>query len=158
MRLYFPFAGQKGDLMNIFSLIAEERILAAQERGEFDNLPGQGKPLRLEDDSAVPPELRMACKILRNSGFAPPEVACRKEIESLLEAVEKGGEEKTRLKRIKAVEALVLRLRDTGRARALSENETYCDMIAARLRLAQEKPDGARSSSGAGTPDRQGKP
>ena len=31
--------------------LAERRIAEAQEAGEFDNLPGHGKPLELEDDS-----------------------------------------------------------------------------------------------------------
>lgn len=36
-----------------FSDYVEEIIVRAQERGEFDNLPGMGKPLRLEDESAT---------------------------------------------------------------------------------------------------------
>src|SRR6266540_3378743 len=42
----------------LFQRIAEQRILEAQRKGEFDNLPGKGKPLELEDLSWVPEELR----------------------------------------------------------------------------------------------------
>lgn len=73
--------------MDFIERLAEQRILAAMERGEFDNLPGLGKPLELDDDSNVPPELRVAYRILKNAGFLPPEVELRREIadaESLL--------------------------------------------------------------------------
>ena len=43
--------------------IAEELIAAAVARGELDNLPGQGKPLVLDDTSAIPKELRAGYRI-----------------------------------------------------------------------------------------------
>jgi len=52
-------------------------------RGEFDNLPGRGKPLVQEDLSGVPEELRMAYKVLKNSGCLPPEVELSNEVQSL---------------------------------------------------------------------------
>ena len=47
-------------MFDILSKIAEQKIREAQERGEFDDLPGKGKPLDLEDLSGVPEEMRMA--------------------------------------------------------------------------------------------------
>ena len=41
---------------SVIQSIAERRIAEAQDRGDFDNLPGMGRPLQLEDDSAVPEE------------------------------------------------------------------------------------------------------
>ena len=53
--------------------IAEDRIAKAIARGELDNLPGQGRPLDLDDeDPLLPAELRMAKRILKNSGFDDP--------------------------------------------------------------------------------------
>lgn len=57
----------------------ERLILEAQKKGEFDSLPGSGAPLVLDDDSAVPEELRMAYRILKNSGYLPPELQSRQE-------------------------------------------------------------------------------
>ena len=37
--------------MDAISIIAEQRIREACERGAFDSLPGAGKPLELEDNS-----------------------------------------------------------------------------------------------------------
>jgi len=49
--------------MFLLDQLAEARILNALEKGELSNLPGEGKPLRLDDDSAVPEELRGAYRI-----------------------------------------------------------------------------------------------
>src|SRR5476649_544320 len=57
----------------------EKHIKDASDNGEFDNLAGAGKPLFLDDDSAVPEELRLAYRILKNAGYLPPELQDRKE-------------------------------------------------------------------------------
>ena len=69
-------------------IIAENRIREAQQNGEFDNLPGMGKPLEFEDDSNIPEDLRMAYKILKNAGCLPPEIEERKEINKLAALLE----------------------------------------------------------------------
>ncbi|MEB6338443.1 DnaJ family domain-containing protein [Serratia rhizosphaerae] len=58
---------------------AERHIRDAQDSGEFENLSGQGKPLELDDDSAVPAELRSGFRLLKNAGYLPPELEIRKE-------------------------------------------------------------------------------
>lgn len=45
--------------------LVENQIMKAQERGEFENLTGQGKPLRFEENPYEAPELRMIFKILK---------------------------------------------------------------------------------------------
>ncbi|MBV8032634.1 MAG: DUF1992 domain-containing protein [Betaproteobacteria bacterium] len=55
--------------------LAERKIAEAVSSGEFDDLPGRGKPLELDDDPLVPEDLRMAYRILRNAGYVPQEVA-----------------------------------------------------------------------------------
>jgi hypothetical protein len=70
-------------LMDALSIIAEEKIREAMARGEFDNLPGAGRPLPLDDDPMIPDELRVAYKILKNAGCIPPELSLRKEIVTL---------------------------------------------------------------------------
>ena len=58
---------------------AERHINDAQRKGEFDNLPGQGEPLILDDDSCVPEALRSGYRLLKNAGCLPPEIEQRKE-------------------------------------------------------------------------------
>lgn len=74
-----------------FEAIVEERIKAALKQGRFDNLEGKGKPLVFED-SHVPEDLRMAHKILKNSGFLPPEVEIRKQITHVHELMDQTGQ------------------------------------------------------------------
>src|SRR5436853_2622275 len=74
--------------MDALTWIAEQRIREAIDQGLFDNSPYRGRPVRLDEDEAVPPELRMAFKILRDAGCLPPEVELRREIASLSELLE----------------------------------------------------------------------
>ncbi|CAM7686608.1 DUF1992 domain-containing protein [Citrobacter sedlakii] len=64
---------------------AERHILEAQNKGEFDHLPGRGEPLNLDDDSHVPVELRAGYRLLKNAGCLPPELEQRKEAIALLD-------------------------------------------------------------------------
>lgn len=58
-------------------------IAKAMERGEFDNLEGAGKPLKLEENPYAPDELHMVHKILRDNGYAPYWIELDKEIDML---------------------------------------------------------------------------
>ena len=61
----------------MLEFISEQRIAEAIANGELDGLPGAGKALELDDDALVPEELRVAHRILKNAGVAPPEVKKR---------------------------------------------------------------------------------
>lgn len=67
----------------MLEFIAERRIAEAIANGDLENLPGEGRPLALDDDSVVPEELRLAYRILKNAGFIPPEVETLNEIAQL---------------------------------------------------------------------------
>lgn len=69
--------------MKWFASIADEKIREAIRKGEFDDLPGAGKPLPPEDDTMVPEELRVAFKILKNAGALPEEMQLRKDMVTL---------------------------------------------------------------------------
>jgi len=51
--------------------LVEDQIKEAMARGEFANLPGAGKPLDLAENPYTPEGLRLAYKILKDSGYAP---------------------------------------------------------------------------------------
>jgi hypothetical protein len=53
---------------NAVALVAERKIAEAMAEGQFDNLPGRGRPQHLEDLSALPEDLRLAYILLKNSG------------------------------------------------------------------------------------------
>ena len=62
--------------------IAERKIQEAMEDGLFDNLPGSGKPLVIDDDPLTPAHLRLTHHILRNANVVPEWIALEKEIEA----------------------------------------------------------------------------
>lgn len=95
--------------MYLLDQIAEARIQEAIERGELRDLPGEGKPLQLEDDSTIPEELRVAYRLLKNAGFLPPELQLRKELreaEQLLQQLPESERSRARAR----LELLQLRL------------------------------------------------
>lgn len=64
----------------------ERTIRQAIEEGQFEDLPGKGKPLKLDQNPYEDPEWRLAYRVLRNGGFSLPWIEARKEIENELEA------------------------------------------------------------------------
>ncbi|HEY1012290.1 MAG TPA: DUF1992 domain-containing protein [Herpetosiphonaceae bacterium] len=59
--------------------LVEQRIMDAMDEGVFDNLPGAGKPIDLYDDVHIPPDLRMAYRIMKGQQLAPPWIEIQKE-------------------------------------------------------------------------------
>ena len=70
-----------------FSRIAENRIREAMAQGEFDNLPGAGEPLSLEEYFSTPEDVRMAYSILKSANCRPLEVEMLNEIARLEQAI-----------------------------------------------------------------------
>lgn len=124
--------------LSTLRIIAEQKIADAVANGELDNLPGSGRPLELEDFSSVPPELRMAYKILKNASFAPPEIAERKEIQSLLDLLEDAADEKTRVRAITRLRVLTRRFEE-GRSASLARDDEYYQKILGRLERQERK-------------------
>ncbi|WP_085993602.1 DUF1992 domain-containing protein [Oceanobacillus senegalensis] len=59
----------------------EEKIKEAVNNGEFNHLPGKGKPLDLKDDlQGLSPEIRRAFKILKHAGYISEEQEKKKEL------------------------------------------------------------------------------
>ena len=126
--------------MYFIAAIAESRIKEAEHKGEFEDLPGKGKPLELEDDSMVPPELRMAYKALKNGGYLPPEVQLRKDIHSALDLLEYMEDEKERYSQMQKVNLLFERIKNMrGKEIAIGEEDEYYKSIVERITLQSRK-------------------
>jgi hypothetical protein len=98
--------------------LAERRIREAMEAGEFDDLEGAGRPLRLDDDTLVPQELRAVLRLLKNAGHVPQEVRVLKEIGDLEAWLRSSTDENERVRGRKRLALLRAALGD-GRARWL---------------------------------------
>jgi hypothetical protein len=120
--------------MEFFTRLAENRILQAIEEGEFDNLQGKGQPLNLDDDSHIPPELRMAYKILKNADCLPPELVLRQEVVQLQDLVAALPDEAEKLKQMRRLNFLVMKLNMMRPVSAqLLENDLYTPKVLDRL-------------------------
>ena len=63
----------------------EQQIREGMARGEFDNLPGRGKPIDLDTYFKTPENLRMAFHILKGAGYVPRELELKRDVENLKE-------------------------------------------------------------------------
>jgi DnaJ family protein C protein 28 len=77
--------------MSEFDKLVEEKLREAIANGEFDDLPGKGKPQDLRVNPFVHPDQRMAQDMLRAQGFALPWIEERRDLlrerEALLRAL-----------------------------------------------------------------------
>lgn len=119
--------------MDILDKLAERHIQAAMERGEFDNLPGAGCPLDLDDDSMVPPELRAGYRLLRNSGYLPPELQLRGEIRSVEDLMRAARTEPERNAARRRLLALRTRLAHARGGEALLAVDDYAALLERRF-------------------------
>ena len=94
--------------MLLLDALAETRIEEAIEAGAFDDLPGAGRPLELDDERFVPEEVRAAYRILKRAGYVPPEVEARKEIAgltTLIRMLDDGKQRRSALLRLALIRA-----------------------------------------------------
>lgn len=66
-----------------FDKLVESIIKEAMERGDFENLPGKGKPIDLSAYFDTPEDVRMAYAVLKNAGMNAREAELLKEIAEL---------------------------------------------------------------------------
>jgi hypothetical protein len=71
-----------------FQKSVDEKIEEAIAKGEFDNLPGKGKPLDLDAYFATPEHLRMAYSVLKSADIIPEEMELLREIEGLKKSLD----------------------------------------------------------------------
>ena len=71
-----------------FQKNVDEKIKEAIARGEFDNLPGKGKPLDLDAYFGTPEDLRMGYSILKNADIIPEEMELLRQIEGLKKSLD----------------------------------------------------------------------
>ena len=109
-----------------FQKIIEKRIKEAQRKGDFDDLPGRGEPIPIEDDSHIPEDLRLAYKILKNANCVPPEIQLRKDIRKMEDMLDNMSDEKEKYRHIKKINFKIMQLNMMRKASPLLEDtEVY---------------------------------
>ncbi|MCB9451424.1 MAG: DUF1992 domain-containing protein [Anaerolineaceae bacterium] len=95
----------------------DRAIRQAIEDGKMDNKPGQGQPLRLDEDKHTPPELRMAHKLLKDNDLLPDWMLRSRDLE-------------TRQEKLAAQMEKAVRQYQTRKAAAAAEGDPYAVEIA----------------------------
>jgi hypothetical protein len=124
----------KKNVLASLERVAEKRISEAIQRGEFDNLPGSGEPLNLEDDRQIPDDLRLAYKVLRNAACLPPELELKKEIRTAEELLSALKDESAKYRQIKKINYLIMKL-NTMRKGSVQweEQQRYYEKVVDRM-------------------------
>ena len=129
--------------MDPLSFIAEQKIAQAMQERDLNSPKWKGRPLPLEDDRFVPDDLKMAYKILKNSGFLPPEIEERKEIKRLEDLIATSKDELERLRQMKKLNVLLMKI-DAQRPSPvnIASQDDYYRKVVERITLnAKDKPN-----------------
>jgi hypothetical protein len=131
--------------MDALARIAERKILEAIEAGELTSGKWKNKPLPLDDDRFVPDDLKMAYKILKNSGYLPPEIETKKEIKKVEDLIACTEDEHIRLKQMKKLNLLLMKL-DASRSTPsnIAAQDDYYRKVVERITLNSQKSSRAR--------------
>jgi len=117
-----------GDVMDFSSIVSEDKIKRAYKNGEFDNLPGYGKKMKLEDLSSIPEDLRMAYKMMKNAGMIDnEETALRKELLSIEDLLDKCEDDDKRVILQQRLNQKQLRMSQMLKKRGSSNSSVFKD-------------------------------
>lgn len=132
-----------------FEAIVEERIKKAQQNGDFNDLPGSGKPLELNADQHIPEDLRLPYKILKNADCLPEEILLKKEIQRTEDLLAAMPDTADRYKTMRKLNFLIMKLNVTrSGAASFDVPQKYLGAVTDRMCRStattanQEKKDG----------------
>jgi len=121
-------------------IVSEDRIRKAIEEGQFDNLEGAGKPLKPDEAQNLPPELRMAYRVLKNGGYVPAEIAEEQEITRTIDLLEHMKDEGERYRQMQKLNVMIMKMNERrGRPVSLDVTDDYYRRIVEKVRIAEER-------------------
>jgi len=132
--------GNEEQRVDSLARIAEKKIQEAMKTRDFTSSKWKNKPLPLENDTNIPADLKMAYKILKNSGYLPPEIEEKKEVQRLEELIATTEDEHERLRQMKKLNVLLLKI-DAKRTTPanIAHQDDYYRKVVERISLAQKK-------------------
>ena len=119
--------------MRALDLLAERKIAEAIERGEFSRLPGEGRPLALDDDAMIPQDMRLAYRVLKNAGYVPPEVEALRGLRELERWLELAADDESRRQAVLKLDLLRAQLEARGMPCSAATLRTYREQVLAKL-------------------------
>lgn len=117
--------------MDFLARIAEKKISEALKQEDFTPKGWKDKPLVLDDTPNIPEDMKIAYKILKNSGYLPPEIEQKKEINKLEELIAATEDEHERLRQMKKLQTLLIKLdsRRGNKTNICQENLYYQKLV-----------------------------
>ncbi|MDR2124142.1 MAG: DUF1992 domain-containing protein [Desulfovibrio sp.] len=128
-------------VLNAIAFVAERKIEEAAAEGAFDDLPGAGAPLRMEDLSHLPPEMRTAYMLLRNAGYLEKAIPAGRHV-NMSDLLAGAPEEKDMYGKMRRLKVLTARVRreeakllpeTAGKTKADPEDSPYLEKIMERI-------------------------
>lgn len=92
-----------------YESMIEQMIREAMERGEFDNLKGEGEPVDLNAYFAAPEDWRMGFSLMKNAGVVPEEIELLKEVDAMKRELAACQDEEERRKLRKRIDGTMLK-------------------------------------------------
>jgi hypothetical protein len=121
-------------MLEAIQIIAERKIKEAIDEGGLNLEAWYNHPLPQSNDSMIPEDLRLAYKMLKNSGYMPPELETKMEIQKLEDLIAANEDEHTRVKQIKKLNYLVMKLNAMrGDTATLENQEKYYQKVVEKL-------------------------
>lgn len=124
-------------MFTALNIIAERKIEEYILNNRWPDLSHwKNKPMPKDDMSHVPPDLRMAYKLLKNAGYVPEEVALQKEIVRTEDLLANCRDEKEKIKQIQKLNYLQFKLDcRMGRRIRLDSESPYYEKIVDRVQV-----------------------
>lgn len=119
--------------MDFLHSLVERRITEAAAGGDFDDLPGRGRPLFLEEKPLVPEELRVILRVMRNAGLVPPAVENLRELAALKVLLSEPAEPELKQRALRRLQLLELQLACDGPRGRLEMDPGYREKVLGRL-------------------------
>ncbi len=126
--------------MDFLAFIAEQKILKAMEERDFNSPQWKNKALPLEDDHLVPEDLKIAYKILKNSGYLPPELEERKEIRRIEDLIASTEDEHERIKQMRKLNVLLMKVEEKRAFRSnIATQDDYYRKVVEKISVKKTK-------------------
>ena len=123
-------------MFSIIQTIAERKIQEAMAEGTLPDLSHwKNKPLPEDDNLArVAPDLRMAYRVLKNSGYIPEELALHKEILHTQDLLAHAADEQEKLRHLRRISLLRTKMEAClGRSLHLNDDSPYFTRVVEQL-------------------------
>lgn len=120
--------------MDSLQRIAERKIAEAMKSQDFTSEKWKNKPLPLDVDKHIPDDLKMAYKILKNSGYLPPEIEERKQVQQLEDLIAATEDEHERLRQMKKLNLLLVKIdAKRGSSTSIKQQDDYYQKVVERI-------------------------